>query len=250
MADTEFKLDFVIVGAQKAGTSAVDNYLRQHPEIATGKIKELHFFDNEDLFKAGNVDYKDLHNQINYQPGYLVSGECTPIYMYWNPSMKRIREYNPLIKIIVILRNPLTRAYSHWNMNRNRYGEISFLDSVKKESERVKEALPLQHREYSYVDRGFYSVQLERIYSLFKKEQVLVLKYEEFNVDPQAVLSKIFDFIGVNKKIFSFKNESVNYFEYKNKMEEEAREYLHEIYADDIKKVEKMLNWNCDDWRV
>lgn len=250
MADTDLKLDFVIVGAQKAGTTAIDNYLRQHPEIATGKIKELHFFDNEDIFKTGNVDYRNLHDQINYHPGYVVSGECTPIYMYWNPSMKRIWEYNPLIKVIVILRNPLSRAFSHWNMNFNRYGEIPFFDAVKKESERVKEALPLQHREYSYVDRGFYSVQLERIFSLFKKEQVLVLKYEEFNLDQQAGLNKIFDFIGVNKELFSFRDESVNYFEYKNEMEEDAKVYLHEVYADDIKKVEKLLNWDCDDWRT
>ena len=98
-------VDFVVCGTQKGGTSALDAYLREHPEICMAVRKELHFFDNEKKFSSGKPDYSKYHDSFNPQKLHKLLGETTPIYMYWNESPRRIWEYNPNMKLIVLLRN-------------------------------------------------------------------------------------------------------------------------------------------------
>jgi len=168
------KVDFLIVGAQKSGTSALDVYLRDHSEIEMAVKKEVHFFDVEANFK-GDVDYGIYHRNFAQNSAKL-RGECTPIYMYWAPSMKRIFEYNPNMKIIAVLRNPIERAFSHWNMQQHRGVEKKdFSIAIRQESVRCRVSLPLQHRELSYTDRGYYSEQIRRIWRFFPKDQTLFI---------------------------------------------------------------------------
>lgn len=163
------KVNFIICGTQKGGTSALDLYLRMHPEICMAANKEVHFFDNEEYFISNNtIDYSLYHKVFEPKVGSRLLGEATPIYMYWYGAPKRIWEYNPEIKLIVILRNPIERAYSHWNMERARCADdISFWDALAGEGDRCRQALPLQHRVYSYVDRGYYTEQLRRLWTFF-----------------------------------------------------------------------------------
>ena len=247
----DFKLDFVVAGAQKAGTTAINHYLKQHPQISMGKIKELHFFDNEELFKEPGVDYTILHKQIEISPTALIYGECTPIYMYWEPAMRRIKEYNPEIKIIVILRNPILRAFSHWNMETSRNAEhLSFYESILQEQERILAERPLQHRVYSYADRGFYSVQLNRIFNLFRRDQVLILKYESFYSRQPEELNKCFDFLGVDKNLFTYNRTTVHAIDYKKGLTKKEIKFLSQLFEPEIIRLEAMLGWNCDDWKI
>jgi hypothetical protein len=85
------KVDFIIVGAQKSGTSALEEYLRGHREIEMAKIKEVHFFDNENNF-VSEVDYSKYHVSFDDHSIRLIKGEATPIYMYWYEAPKRIWE--------------------------------------------------------------------------------------------------------------------------------------------------------------
>ena len=149
------RVDFVIGGTQKGGTSALDSFLRQHPEICMPTTrKELHFFDREEE----NRDYKKYHANFKPKPQHRVIGEASPIYMYWETAPDRIWKYNPKMKWILALRNPVERAFSAWNMETKRGKEkLPFAEAIEKEPERCREALPLQHRVYSYVDRGFYA---------------------------------------------------------------------------------------------
>jgi hypothetical protein len=164
----DFKVDFLIAGVQKGGTTALDTYLRQHPQICMANSKEIHFFDDENIFSQGKPDYSLYHACFNKAAGHVVSGEATPIYAYWHDSPRRIWEYNSEMKIILILRNPIERAFSHWNMERHRNAEaLSFWDAIQGESLRCRDALPLQHRVYSYTDRGFYTEQVRRIWRYF-----------------------------------------------------------------------------------
>src|SRR5438132_1074466 len=114
------KLDFLVLGAQKSGTTALNYYLRRHPRIALPVKKELHFFDNDELFAGGNVSYEPLYEMFRPARPGSIAGENTPIYLYWRPALPRIRDYNPAMKFIVILRNPIERAFSQWNMQRTR----------------------------------------------------------------------------------------------------------------------------------
>ncbi|MEZ4606416.1 MAG: sulfotransferase domain-containing protein [Deinococcales bacterium] len=114
------KVYFIICGTQKGGTTALDSYLRQHPHICMGKRKELHFFDQEKNFQSDICDYTSYHKLFQVTSQRQILGEATPIYMYWRAAPQRMWGYNPKLKLIVILRNPIERAYSHWNMERSR----------------------------------------------------------------------------------------------------------------------------------
>ena len=176
------KLDFLVAGAQKSGTTALNYYLKRHPRIALPIKKELHFFDNDDLFAGGNVSYEPLHEMFRPARPGSIAGENTPIYLYWRPALPRIRDYNPAMKFIVILRNPIERAFSQWNMQRTRGNRtVRFRGSGPRQSrDRIAESAPKQLRKFSYVDRGRYAEQLERAFRLFPREQFLVIKYETF----------------------------------------------------------------------
>ncbi len=245
------KLDFIIAGTQKAGTSAIHYYLKQHPEIALGIKKELQYFDNEEIFKKGQPDYSLLHKQILQVQGSKISGECTPTYMYWIPAMRRIWEYNPEIKIIIILRNPVVRAYSQWNMFKTKgIMGVDFGDYILREQELARRDLPLQSRVCSCIDRGFYSEQLRRIFMFFKKENVLILKYEDFKVNQLEGITAILKFLGVNPALLKFTQEQVNSSEYTSQMTVKEQEVLLELYKNEIPEVERILGWNCEDWKL
>ncbi len=241
------KVDFLIVGAQKSGTTALYKYLRVHPEIEMATQKEVHFFDNENNF-TGEIEYLNYHASFSKKSIGFLRGEATPIYMYWNEAPKRIWQYNPKIKLIAVLRNPIERAFSHWNMERDRkYDNFSFSEAIRSEIERCRNALPLQHRVYSYIDRGFYSEQIRRLWHFFPKNQILVLKYEDLKFDLEKTLIKISTFLNVK----AFNNPTyidTHSREYASKMSNDDYSYLYNIFYYEIKMLETMFSWNCRDW--
>lgn len=241
-------LDFLIVGAQKSGTTTLDACLREHPEICMAHKKELHFFDNEAHFQDTWVDYAPYHAAFAPQPGHKVLGESTPIYLYWREAPRRIRDYRPDIKLIAILRNPIERAYSGWNMERDRGREkMPFWEAITCEAERCREAEPLQHRYFSYVDRGRYAEQLSRLWQHFPRSQTLVLRTDDLLARPRATLDVICQFLGVGAhRISTERNEHSR--EYLGPMSKRERTYLSDVFESEIRALEKMLGWDCRDW--
>jgi hypothetical protein len=151
------KVNFLIVGTQKGGTTALATFLAQHPNIYMPLIKEIHFFDNDTNFKNKQIDYNLYHNYFSPNINQTVIGEATPIYMYWKPATKRIFEYNPNIKLIFLLRNPTERAYSQYIMETKRSNDfLHFKLAVLAEPIRGLVSRPKQNRTYSYINRGFY----------------------------------------------------------------------------------------------
>ncbi|WP_419174083.1 sulfotransferase domain-containing protein [Desulfosediminicola sp.] len=241
-------VDFVICGAQKGGTTALDEYLREHPEICMANKKEVHYFDNEKYFVNGNPNYSKYHAFFSPNKMHKVLGEATPVYMYWGNSSKRIFEYNPKMKLIVILRNPIERAYSHWNMQRSKkVDNLPFIDAINTESERCREALPYQHKKFSYIDRGHYLDQLRKIWIHFSREQVLVLKNEDLKQNPNGTLNQVAEFLGISQ-FHSIEGKNVHSRPYVSHMTKEEREFLKSIFHPEIKQLEKELNWDCGDW--
>jgi len=249
------KIDFLVVGAQKSGTTALDKYLRQHEEIGMANYKELHFFDNENIFsKARPKVWRHRHyyaysKSFDFSLQKVIYGEITPIYMYWEPSCERIWQYNKNIKLIFILRNPIQRAFSHWHMEYDKNAEKEdFSFCIRNEHERMKEALPYQHKVYSYVDRGFYSQQIRRFKKLFNNDQMLFIKYEQFNNNQEQKLNEIFDFLGVNKDLFEYEHKVVHKRERQSQVAQADKQFLIEKFTPDIRQLEKDLNWDCSDW--
>jgi hypothetical protein len=243
-----FKIDFLVIGTQKGGTTALDYYLRRHPGIEMGRKKELHFFDNEKIFANATVDYSILEKQFSISPGKIY-GDVTPIYMYWEPAIRRIWQYNSKIKLIAILRNPIDRAFSQWKMayQLNNEKEL-FSYCIKNERERARQALQLQHRICSYIDRGFYAEQIKRIKRFFPDEQVLLIKYDHFVDNQEFIIGKILNFLSLDGSEYIFEHKTAHKFYAEHVISDEEKNYLRNIYINDIKEVERLLKWDCSNW--
>ncbi|WP_280564596.1 sulfotransferase domain-containing protein [Chromohalobacter sp. 48-RD10] len=126
------EVDFLIGGVQKGGTTALDSYLRTHSEVCLAEVKEVHFFDNEFVFRfPGFVRDAWYQSYFHDCESNIRKGESTPIYLWWHNAMKRIYDYNPKVKLVFIFRDPVSRAYSHWNMEVQRGNEGGLNDQVQ-----------------------------------------------------------------------------------------------------------------------
>lgn len=232
------KVDFLICGTQKGGTTALYKYLKKHNEIGIASKKEVHFFDNDKLFFRNKSFYPIYHSFFNFKENCKVFGEATPIYMFWEQAPVRIWKYNPEMKLIIILRNPIERAYSHWNMKwQKNITKVPFLETVKSDN----------NPRNAYINRGFYVEQIERIWNYFPKEQTLILKNESLRKTPKNTLNKIYEFLGVSL-IDNIESRNVHSRRYSKKMSCKEKEYLLNIYKDEIMNLEKLLGWDCSDW--
>lgn len=242
------KVDFLVCGTQKGGTTALDLYLRGHPEVCMANVKEVHFFDRDDYFKVEIPDYSYYHSYFSPGTSTKVIGESTPIYMYWRTAPMRIWKYNSAMKIIILLRDPISRAYSHWNMERSRGAEeSSFWEAVRNETARSNIALPYQHRVFSYVDRGFYVSQIKALWSFFGESKVLILRSEILRQSPKLVLDEVSKFLSI-KPFECAENEVAHLGDYPGSITLQEREYLNNIFESEIKELEKILGWDCSNW--
>jgi sulfotransferase family protein/SEC-C motif-containing protein len=242
------RIDFAVAGTQKGGTSAIADYLEEHLDVCMGRVKEVHFFDKDEFFKGEDADYTAYHANFEPRPTQRLLGDATPIYMYWKPTPQRLAEYNPKIKLIMLLRDPVKRAYSHWNMEIKLKREtLGFEDAVRAEAQRSVES-PVQLRRWSYIDRGRYSAQLRRVWQHIPVEQTLVLKSESLKSDPAPALARIADFLGIGpfprtgpREVFALP--------YAQPMSDAARDFLHEAFSGEIEALESMLGWDLADWK-
>ena len=243
------RVDFLIAGTQKGGTSALDLYLREHPEICMAERKEVHFFDRDRYFPEDTgPDYSFYHQFFSPRASDLVIGESTPVYMYWRDAPMRIRQYNPNMKLIFILRNPMFRAFSHWNMQRQKLRELlPFWLAIRTEAERCRDVSPRQHKIFSYVDRGLYFQQLQRYWAYFPKTQTLVLRCEELKAAPTDAVNKVCAFLGLSS-VNSVEGRRVNSRPYLQVMQRSDWLYLKSIFEPDIRALEAALGWDCTDW--
>ena len=205
--------DFVIIGTQRGGTTSLYNYLAGHPCVGTASIKEVHFFDTPH-YKQGLAWYR-AHFPSSIQKYYLqqiqkqafITGEASPYYLFHPFAARRMAKSLPLVKLIVMLRNPIDRAYSHF------YHEVagghekfsSFEEAIEREEERLGGELEkmladeyyasYNYRHYSYLARGLYADQLQTWLGLFPKEQLLILKSEDFYADTSATFKQTLAFL-------------------------------------------------------
>lgn len=243
------RLDFIVAGAQKSGTTALRYFLKKHPQLALPDRQEMHFFDDEEIFSQ-SVDYESLHRHFRPVDRSAITGEVTPSYLYWKPAMERIHAYNERIKLVILLRNPVDRAFAHWNMQRFKSREpLDFLDALREEPRRIAQPLSIESRRFSYIDRGFYSAQLERTFEFFPRDQVCLVKFEKFRDEKKKTLDSIFNFLGV-KPLQGIRDKDRNVVAYERAMTEEERKYLSKVFATEIARLEKILGWDLADWKL
>lgn len=190
--------NFLCVGVQKAGTTTLYEILKQHPDIfLPRKVKETKFFVYDEKFARGTQWYaNEFFSEWKNQKAV---GEVDPAMMYEEKSAQRIFDsLGKDVKLIFIFRNPVARAYSHYQMSRQKgFEELSFDEAIAMENQRLKSD-PEKKFNFSYFSRGFYSQQVERFLKLFPQENFLFLVFEDdFIKNRKTTFDKIQDFLGV-----------------------------------------------------
>ena len=247
--------DFIIIGAQKAGTTSLYHYLTLHPEIFSAESKEIHFFNIN--YKLGLTWYRSkfptnvekFSRKTLFRKKFL-TGEASPYYINHPHVPRRIYETIRDVKIIAILRNPVDRAYSHFYFNiKQKLESLSFEDALKAEESRLDGELEkmkldpsynsTNYRNYSYLNRGIYVDQIKNWMSLFPKEQFLILRTEDLESQPTKVLKETFEFLDLpNFDIQDLDRKNVG--KYK-KMNEDTRKWLVEYFKPHNERLYKYL---------
>jgi len=255
-ADDEpgFKVGFLVAGVQKGGTSTLHAYLERHPQIGLGGSKELHYFDDETQ-DWGAPDYRRYHRLFPVYPDATISGECTPVYFFWPPSLDRIRAYSPDIRFIVVFRNPIDRAFSQWAMAYAR-GEdkLLFEEAIRGGRQRVADAGQTGHsqRVHSYVERGFYGAQVRRFLTLYPRAQLLPLTSEELFKSHRTALAKVTEFLGVPPFPADLEALHVNSkkkrVEYPSVLTRTDAAHLADVFRDDLTEFQALTGLDVSAW--
>ena len=185
--------DFIIVGAMRAGTTSLARWLGAHSQIHLAPGKEVHYFDRH--YERGEDWYTAQFDGGSDEYRY---GEATPNYMYDAQAMDRIARDLPDVRIIVSLRDPVQRAYSHYQHRHSRGGEpLSFEDALAAEPQRLASGDPEAKAHFSYVDRGRYLNQILHILDLFPRPQVHIELFERMRDTPLPAFASATTFLGV-----------------------------------------------------
>ena len=200
--------NFLIIGAAKAGTTSLYEYLKMHPEVYMSPRKETRFFAvyEEKLDFQGPEDltrYYFVKDLASYQALFdgvtdeKAIGEASPWYLYLPKAAQRIKQHIPQAKLIAILREPVSRAYSHFyhSIRENIETVTDFTLAMAAETERIQSNWS-QH--WHYKQRGFYYAQLKHYYDLFEPEQIKVCLYDDLVTNPIALMQDIYAFLGVD----------------------------------------------------
>lgn len=245
--------DFIIIGAQKSGTTSLFSYLSQHPQILPSFKKEVHFFDG-----GLNPEVDSYQNGINWYrlrfPKKKKSQkvfEASPFYIF-NPLVpKRIFDHIPKVKIIAILRNPTERAISQYFHSQSGKNEsLSISDAFEEEENRLRIAKESgdykikAYREHSYKNRGLYKEQLERFFKYFPKQQILVLNFDELINQPEAELEKTFEFVGVEKKFKVTNLKAKNISSNRKEVRPDIYDYLNKYFHNHNMELYDLLGKN------
>jgi hypothetical protein len=233
------KPNFYCVGAQKAGTTALFAGLKQHKDIYLPDIKEDHFFDIDEKFEKGLDWY--ISTYFNDVTNQKLIGAITPCYLYFNYCAKRMADcFGDEIKIIIILRNPVDRAYSQYLMSQRRgYEKLSFLKAIEIEKDRIS-AGQLAAERYSYISRGLYNEQIENYYKFFKPNNIKILIYEDFfNDNLNNNMKDLFHFLNVEQI-------EITEIGRKNQSSVARSDFLRDVVFKEniIKKLAKVLVFN------
>jgi hypothetical protein len=246
---------FLIIGAQKAGTTALHSYLSYHPQLRRVSRKEIHFFDQDVAYRRGLAWYHSLFPLPHHHDPFVQLFESTPEYLYYPQCAQRIIAYNSQIKLIVLLRDPIERAFSAWNMYRSfALRQVRLLETDYDECTRgpinsllAMEAFPVFDNmiqgeieqvqqgscqlEPSLVRRGIYHDQLRRYLGFLERGQLLVLASRALQDSPGAVLQRVARFLGVSESGWSqTKFPGVLVGNYDHDISAQARAVLSKFY--------------------
>lgn len=314
---TQYKLpDFIVVGANKGGTTSIYHYLQQHPQVYLSPIKEPHYFSKDidvQLFnrefaqnKLQDIQkYVDGDMQEEYHAAFIRNpeqyrklfknvkdekavGELSTSYLYSAVAAEEIKKELGDIRIIICLRNPVERAYSHYRMNiwTGNNNEFDFYKALLADYHHIPKAWGNAHL---YVEIGMYYEQVKRYIDMFGRDNVKIIFTEDMRDDAQGVVKELYRFVGVDDQFTADTSKKYNEvytpkfrnFTYtlnklgirtvfkklapqglknfivkvlfrskkeKGAISPEAKQFLLEKYTDDIKKLSVLLDKDLSHW--
>ncbi len=184
--------DFIIIGAQKAGTSSMFYYLAQHPELELSVEKEIHYY-NYYAQSGKSIGWYKSFFPLKATSAGKKTGEASPNYLYSETAPQKLKQDVPEVKLIVLLRNPIDRAYSEYSMH---VRQLKRNDLPTFEQSIANDNLSL-HGSRLYLLRGLYAARIENWFKYFEREQFIFIKSEDFFVHPRPVLQRVYRFLGI-----------------------------------------------------
>ncbi|WP_026072373.1 sulfotransferase family protein [Nodosilinea nodulosa] len=291
--------NFLIVGAAKAGTTSLYKYLSQHPQVYMSPRKEPRYFAPEyyttfyhqaigNLYREKGMSRQEYETLFDGVTNEIAIGEASTEYLFFEKSAERIKQAIPDAKILMILRNPIDRAFSAYCFHlRDGRETLSFEEALAQEPTREK-----QHWQvgWFYKKGGFYYEQVNRYYKLFEHHRIKIILWRNLNQNPRKVCAEVFEFLGVDPSFapnFSRENASkkprskvLNRYVFKNRQFKEkiqamlpepvysaianplkrvfytkkdsiipeVKEQLKRCYRDDIRKLEDLIKQDLSHW--
>lgn len=263
------KPSFMIIGVQKGGTSSLFHYLSQHPQVIAPKEKELHYFDT--MLPTPTKPYVKMFPKSYFTR--KISFDATPNYIYFPGTANRIYQFDPAMKFIVILRDPVKRAFSAWNMHRQMVLDPQRIKSAKINEEQnplmksysyfysqkfptfsewidfeLSNDFPQEIIEPSIIRRGYYLKQIKAYLECFSKEKFLFVDFDDFKRDLNKTLNDITNFLELSTFDLSRLDiEPKNKRSYKDKLSDEIYQRLLKHYKEEnqglVELVDIKLNW-------
>lgn len=240
-------VNFLFIGVQKSSSSSFIHFLKQNKDIFIYKY-EAHFFDKNELNIENIKNYESLFNTKK-----LIVGEKTPSYCYLPYCIDRIFNYNPNIKLILFLREPISRAYSAYNMyynstfnNHKNFNNLdtNYIINYFEEEKKIK-ICDIKNTGPHILQRGYYDEIIEYIYNKFPRKNIKILIYEEIIENYNESYNDIFSFLGANK-IPDIKNKTKNRGLYKKDIDPILFNYLHNIFKFHNNNLYKILGRKID----
>lgn len=265
----------IIVGAQKAGTTSLYRYLTSLPHISGASRKELHFFDKPYRFQQGKQWYEKHFIPRGFDGERFI--ESSPSYLARRDVPNRIKSMYPEMKIIILLREPVSRAYSAWNMYRemaesgnvprfmrsdlengieNPLYDTFFRDRVPSFPDYIDQEMALierneQEEEPSVIRRGIYEPQIKRYIDTFGKRNILIIGFRELSLRPWETTQKAASFIDPSLPVLSMPSElevtSHNQRSYESSMDTASKQRLSAFYEPYNQRLFRILG-GCPDW--
>jgi sulfotransferase family protein len=254
-ARARLRPNYLVIGAQKAGTSSLHLYLSHHPAVQTARVKEVEYFTRHyargERWYLSQFPFVPRSWAASARTGVTpVVGEATAACLFDPRSPGRVYDFDPSMKLIVLLRDPVDRAYSHFQMER-RWGRETgtFEEALAREEaelpavlERIRErplSGPPGGFACSYVARGRYAEQLERWLHHFDREQLLILMSVELSCDPAGTMEVVTEFLGIPPvSVARYGRRGVQRYD---PMSPETRERLEEAFAPHDRRLSKLL---------
>ncbi|MGG6238267.1 sulfotransferase family protein [Nodosilinea sp. AN01ver1] len=291
--------NFLIVGAAKAGTTSLYQYLAQHPQVYMSPRKEPRYFAPEyyttfyhhaigNLYREKGLSRQEYEALFDGVTNEIAIGEASTEYLFFEKSAERIKQTIPDARILIVLRDPIERAFSAYCFHlRDGRETLSFEEALVQEPVRAE-----QHWQvgWFYKQGGFYYEQVNRYYKLFEHDKIKIILWDDLNQNPQAVCAEVFDFLAVdpgfvpelsraNKSLkprnltlnrYVFKNRSLKkrirsllptetyaafskplkkiFYTQKDPIQPQLKAQLRNCYHDDICKLERLISRDLSHW--